>query len=436
MDFAKKTFSIFKMDIGVHSFTFFLKFALAGLLGPYNFGLFSLIMLIPDYSEKLGRLGVDYAAVYWAGKKKYPIGDIIIHVGITTVLLSLIPIFLFLWKGDLFMRWILHDPSTPQVWIWIVLLSIPFIFFIRSVSMLLLFLEKITAYNNITFLPPFFGLLIGVLGIVLLKTGIIGVFIGYSFAYIVAAFIGGIFLIEHITTKPHLKIDIVKDLVNYGTKVYSSNVMEYLQYRVDMLIVSFFLSPKEVGCYALAVTIAEIMRKIPTVSALIFYPRVSKSSHEEAVLMTTKTCRYITALIAFLSIPFYFFVKVLFVFFLKHNYSSSLILILVLLPGLVGVGISPILRYYFFGSGYPNIATKAMFIGLLSNVVANLLLIPRVGVIGAAISSTFSYILCTVVLSIDFFRLEKVKFSELFVLRRNEIGFFYDFFNFVVRRHK
>jgi len=404
MDFAKKIFSIFSMNIGASGFTFFLRLALAALLGPYNYGIFVLILLIPEYSEKLGRFGIDDAAVYWVGTKKYSIGEVAVNVGTTTVGLSLIPILLFLWQGEFFISLLLKDSVIDSGLIMIVLVMIPFIFLVRSVSKLLLLTEEITKYNLITFLPPLFGLLLGVVGSVLFKVDLYVVFIAVTFSYACAGIAGFFIILKFSSGKYTLSFLVIKDLFAYGFKMYLPNVVQYLQYRSDMLLVAYFLTPTEVGYYALSVNLVEVLRKIPTSTASLLFPRAARLSASEAVALTARISRNVFFIIFVLIIPFYLVVRFIVIPIVGDAYIPVLSPFLILLPGMFGAGVLHLLMIYFYGRGKPTVVLRSFALGLFLNVILNLILIPRLGISGAALSSGISYTVCAGLLAFIFVR--------------------------------
>ena len=77
MSFANKSFSLLQRDI----FLFFTNLAtgivIARVLGPTMMGLWVILLLNPGYAEAFGRLKFDVSAVYFLGKKKISIGEIV-----------------------------------------------------------------------------------------------------------------------------------------------------------------------------------------------------------------------------------------------------------------------------------------------------------------------------------------------------------------------
>jgi O-antigen/teichoic acid export membrane protein len=63
----------------------------------------------------------------------------------------------------------------------------------------------------------------------------------------------------------------------------------------------------------------------------------------------------------------------------------------ILLIGLAAQGADPVLNGYYVGIGRPEYNTYTALAGLAVTVVADLLLIPRFGLVGSAVASSLAY---------------------------------------------
>ena len=90
MSFSEKSFSLLQREI----FLFILNLAtgiiIARVLGPTMMGLWIILSLIPSYAEAFGRLKFDVAAVYFLGKGKSNIGEMVFILNFITFLISTI----------------------------------------------------------------------------------------------------------------------------------------------------------------------------------------------------------------------------------------------------------------------------------------------------------------------------------------------------------
>src|SRR5690606_12235426 len=72
------------------------------------------------------------------------------------------------------------------------------------------------------------------------------------------------------------------------------------------------------------------------------------------------------------------------------------------------------------GEGKPKYAIFTMFPSVLLNIGLNLLLIPKMGAVGAAVSTMLSYILCGFLISIIYSNIKAVSLSNLLLIKRRD----------------
>ena len=126
MNFANKSFSLLQRDM----FLFFTNLAtgivIARFLGPTMMGLWVILLLIPGYAEAFGRFKFDIAAVYFLGKRKTSIGEMVFILNILALLTSIILVSLFIWQFDWFYTRLFHgSPVDMRLLTYFILLIIP-----------------------------------------------------------------------------------------------------------------------------------------------------------------------------------------------------------------------------------------------------------------------------------------------------------------------
>jgi len=88
-----------------------------------------------------------------------------------------------------------------------------------------------------------------------------------------------------------------------------------------------------------------------------------------------------------------YFPTVLINLFFNETYSTAAIPMSILSFGIIFLSMNNIVFNIFNGIGKPHLSTKILYIGAAFNLIFNLLLIPKFGTIGAAFTTTLSYIL-------------------------------------------
>ena len=84
-------------------------------------------------------------------------------------------------------------------------------------------------------------------------------------------------------------------------------------------------------------------------------------------------------------------------------------------PGILSIAGSLMFSHYFSGLGKHYLNTIASTIGLVFTFIAGFILIPRIGLYGAAITASISYFTMVVFQLILFLKLSKTKMSELLI---------------------
>jgi O-antigen/teichoic acid export membrane protein len=190
-----------------------------------------------------------------------------------------------------------------------------------------------------------------------------------------------------------------RKLVGYGGRIYPSSITGYFNYRIDVYLLQFLQIAKgPLGLYTFSVTMAELVFYVPDSITMIFLPRVAGTTQANADEMLVRVAR-LTALITILGalalIPAAW-VGINLILPTTPNKTSlpwidCFPAFLILLPAVVSLSLAKVMTSYISGRGRPGSVALGAAVSLVVNVVANLLLIPRFGIEGAATASLVSY---------------------------------------------
>ncbi len=219
----------------------------------------------------------------------------------------------------------------------------------------------------------------------------------------------------------------------FGLRLHPGTVAQFLNYRLDLFLVGLFLSPTEVGLYATATVLAEILWEIPNSIRTVLVYQVS-ANHQRAVDMTARVSRVIYALIGGLCLLVAVFAYPLIDLLYGEAYVAAVPALMCLLPGIWALSFGKLLVVYLTANGKPEVATLSAVVSLVSTVLLDLLLIPRIGIVGAAIASSVSYCLTTMVVTWVFLRSTRLSLSETILLRYADVLLLYSAFTNVLQR--
>jgi O-antigen/teichoic acid export membrane protein len=205
--------------------------------------------------------------------------------------------------------------------------------------------------------------------------------------------------------------------LHYGLRGFAGNLMQFLNYRLDFFLISALRSSSAVGVYSAAVSLAELLWKIPIAASTVLFPRVAAaaSGGEEFTARVSRMALAATAVAASaLGLAGYPLVLLLF----GGAFGGAYLPLLLLLPGVVALASANVLASDFAGRGRPEVGTYASALSLVLTVALDLALIPPLGATGAAIASSVSYAAASLFLVGAFVRRGRVPAADLVVPRR------------------
>ena len=200
----------------------------------------------------------------------------------------------------------------------------------------------------------------------------------------------------------------------FGLRTFPASVALYLMFRVDLPLLRFLEIPAhEVGAYSVAASLGLMFQILGFAAERALVPRIMSRSAEEATALTPVATRAFVMLAGpaavvagLLSIPF---VPLIF----GEEFRASVLPFCVILPGLVIGNVGFICNTDLIGRGFPGYGSVSAVASLLVNVALNFLLIPKIGILGAAVASFACYAQHGLTLAIVYSRITKVPLRRI-----------------------
>ena len=189
----------------------------------------------------------------------------------------------------------------------------------------------------------------------------------------------------------HVSRQVAASLLRTGLKYHLGMAALFLLRRVDILLLNAQVSRREVGLYAVAVLLAELVFLPGESIAQVILPRQVAGTLEAAVAYTARIVRVnavvgVTAAVALAAVS----PIVVWLAYGSH-YFGSIPPLLALLPGVVAIGLTRPITAILVRLDRPFVVSLICVAALVLNVALNLVLIPALGVVGASIASSVAY---------------------------------------------
>jgi O-antigen/teichoic acid export membrane protein len=190
----------------------------------------------------------------------------------------------------------------------------------------------------------------------------------------------------------------LKESLAYGLRAYAACFLMYLVLKIDMLMLAYLRpaadSAVQVGYYSVAVSLGEQLCALPAIVGSLLFPRLAATTD---VVERRRAARQGAIGVALLSGVLGLFLAVFArpVIWLLYGeaFLPSAMAFVILMPGVVMLATNAVFMNYYAASGLPRIVIWSPLIATIINVVINFALIPRMGFLGASLSSTLSYAL-------------------------------------------
>lgn len=434
MEFIKRSLGTLGTQLFMISLGLANNALVSHVLGADGQGAFVFITLIPIMLVTLGNLGIGISNVYFIGSKKFEFERLLPH--------SLI--LAFFW-GSILVGSVLifqaHTSLTFKVdwrYLKIAVFVVPFSMSTFYLGTLVLGLNQIKRYNLIQLAPKLCLFCWLAILLLLFNMNVGGTAWAYFGAEVLAGFGIILFVILKISRRRlsfAIRLHVVKEMLKFGLQGFFGNVLAFLNYRLDMFLILYFLDKEALGFYSISVLLVEKIWLIPNSIGVVLFPKISSGGQKKE--FTPAVCRssvFITFLIAFLV---FFIGKFVILLVFPDEFIASVAPLKWLLPGIVLLGISKILTADLAGKGKPIYATIAMVVTVAINLGMNIFLIPKLHISGAALASTISYSANAVILGWFYKMQTGVKFQELVIPRKSDLIRYKEFLvNFIPTKIK
>jgi O-antigen/teichoic acid export membrane protein len=364
---------------------------IARVLSVSEMGQYTILILIPMLLSQILTLGIQSANIYGIGRKLINESQVLY---INLILLFLVSsvgtivtiIFLLCFSTKFF-------PGIPSDLLLLSTLAIMPLTFVTVLPSILQAIQKFVLFNIICIIQPLILLISIVLSIILVQS-IYFIFYAYITASFITFFILVGLLVKKIKPKKYSIKLFYKKFFSYSIQSHLSNIVTLLNYRSSLLIIGYFTSPISVGIYSVGLQLVEKLWLPSQAASTIILPKITNliNNHEKEVAeITIDTARIVFIVTLIISVVFIgvlpFAINLLF----GIQYKESIIIALILLPGILAWTPSRILANDIAARGLADVNLKNALYVLTLNIVLSLILVPKFGIIGAGVATTIAY---------------------------------------------
>jgi O-antigen/teichoic acid export membrane protein len=216
-----------------------------------------------------------------------------------------------------------------------------------------------------------------------------------------------------------LDLSLMNPMLSFGIRAYLIVVFNFLNYKLGVILVKHYLTVSDVAYFQIAAGIAQRFWYFPNAMSALLFPTLLAMESGSAEF-SAKICRNNLFLMVILAIIAIFIARPVVLMLYGAEYEVVAYALYSLLWGIVIFPFYKFLSSYFASQKMLGIGIFASLVGLAANIGANMMLIPRYGVVGAGLASSISYSVLSIILLLFFRGHTKIRFREILIPNRED----------------
>lgn len=413
-------------NVAAYALTFGAAIIVARVLGPGGKGTFQLVVLTHTLLATLGNLGLASANSYLIAKGQYSFAEVGRHAAWLGVGVG-VGIFLLTAAGVRLVPTSLV-PAEQRIYVLLAGALVPFALLTQFLNGALQGAGQIIWLNALTLAQALIYAAGTVVLLLIWPLAVPGALAAFSLSTIFTGLLAALVtwrMAKHgtqLSSAPSgWNSALVRRASGFGIRAYLASVVSFLNLRSDQFLLGYLAGTASVGQYSIAVTVAELILFFPRALSTALLPRITGARPEDAGHMAASACRHTlgATLVGLVGLaPFALLIPTIF----GEQYRPAVAPCLLLAPGVAAFTLAPVLSTYFSGQlGRPMISSSLSAFSLTIDLALVWILVPFLGVQGAALASAGAYGVTVLVMVFIFRRLSGVPLRDLVAFRAADL---------------
>ncbi len=418
MRFLRSTAQTFISSVFRSFVSLLIAIVTSRLLGPEGNGVVGVANNFLFFATLILGFGMSTSSTFFAAKRQQNLGKIVAN-NIAIALLTLVVLVPFYFLNAHFHFGFLKGLNNTIVFL--LLLITPVSNLSLALISIFLGLQNIAQYNRLSLIDKILNFLL-LLILVLIARNPTAAIVATLVENILVCFLAFRLLKFKYRYRIRMSVKQLRHMLTYGIKAQIGNVIQMLNYRLDVFVINYFLPISQVGIYAIAVSLAETIWKITGSIAIMAFPMASAaSSKKDTSVFLNRVTRISVVLITVFALFLALICKVLILLLFGKKFSGAVAALLWLLPGVAVYSVANILANYLAGVNHVEKNIFSATVSCVITVVLDLILIPRMGINGASIATSISYTIYTVITVFNYTRCTGSRLRDVLVVRKEDV---------------
>lgn len=397
----------------------------ARYLGPEGRGILVLVLQVPSFLAMIGNMGMGLSGAYHYNKGLLSERDVVrTNTLFSLAIGGLLAALMLLFYEPLSSNLLRNVPFSALM---LAVSFVPFQLTIDSLSRMLMARGRFRFYAAVGLLQVVLNALLTVLLLVPLSFGYKGGILAVLMSVLTAFWLyvtRYIVPVVRASNEGRSFLATLRTMLPYAFWGQLGDLIQFFNYRFDLFLVNLWRPTTEVGYYSLAFSITEMLRIVPTSIGHVIFPKLSQLPRQEAAQQVPCLFRQLLLLMLPVLAIFYLASPTLVPLLYTEKFTPALPSLYVLLAAMFLLLLATPFSIFIYGQGHIRFTTVVSVLSAVFTIGFDFWLIPRYGIMGAAIASAVSYVVTLLCMVGGFLRFANVRVAELLRFSRADLQVF------------
>jgi O-antigen/teichoic acid export membrane protein len=415
---ARDTAITFATRVAVMAASLGTQSALAWLLGPDGRGSYAVCMLFAMILGMVFTLSVDRGGQYLAASGRVQAGDCVLSALAAALIGSAIGMivgYFLIGSGLAFFA------KAPRGSFLVALLLVPLNALADALVQLFMGMRKFTWMGRISVVRVVVHLVATLTLVWGLSWGVNGAIVGLMIGDVIA--IGVAFVLlrsESLLSGARVRMTHCRAMLSYGSRYWVANLSNQVHFRIGTIVLAWFASAADIGIFAAASGLVARVLMIPDAVEGALLSRVAADPVGRPKLVA-QVARISAILCGAGLVVVVIFSRPIVAVLFSKSFLMAVPLVWIMAIGIFIRSGSKVLMPYFMGVNRPQLCSWAIGFAVVVNLGAIMLLLPRIGLPGAAWAMTAGYATSAAILIVAFKSATGMSLARTWLPRRADL---------------
>jgi stage V sporulation protein B len=225
---------------------------------------------------------------------------------------------------------------------------------------------------------------------------------------------------------PTNSTELAKEQLSFGSQAGLSSLVQYLDFRIDVILVMFMLGSAALGIYSVGIAIGEFIWQLSSAMINPSMKDIGGKDFARAAEVTAKCMRHSLVLVTIAAVCVALLARQVVPLIYGPAFSYGGVLTIALLPGIVAYSMMPAPAAFFSQQlGRPSLPSYFSGLSAILCAIVTFLTLPRFGLIAAAVATSISYTVAFSFAAIYFARVSGLSGGRIFAYSVEDLRPYY-----------